>query len=62
LNEGFSSVLAFQLMMLEREYPLACQKMHNTDECHQDLPPPTFQQDGKPVSRGNYLAKWKRLE
>lgn len=53
---------AFQLMMLEREYLLAYQKIHNTDECHQDLPPSTFQQDGKPVSRGNYLAKWKRLE
>jgi hypothetical protein len=31
LDEGFSSVLAFQLIMLEREYLLACQKMHSTD-------------------------------
>lgn len=57
-----SHPLAFQLMMLEREYLLAYQKIHNTDEFHQDLPPSTFQQDGKSASRGNYLTKWKRLE
>jgi len=33
LNEGFPSVLAFQLMALKREYLLVYQKIRNTDEC-----------------------------